>query len=58
MSLRAGHGHGMAWQGNGMGTAWAWHAMCELALRQAVYEELGVHALHQALHQRFKYWMH
>ena len=21
----------MAWQGNGMGTAWAWHAMCESA---------------------------
>jgi hypothetical protein len=24
--------HGMAWQGNGMGTAWARHGMCELAL--------------------------
>jgi hypothetical protein len=22
---------GMAWQGNGMGTAWARHGMCELA---------------------------
>jgi len=27
-----GKTHGMAWQGNGMGVAWAWHAMDESAL--------------------------
>jgi len=28
----------MAWQGKGMGAAWAWHTMCESALKGRVYE--------------------
>jgi len=31
----------MAWQGNGMGTAWAWHAMCESALTGLVTSCVG-----------------
>jgi hypothetical protein len=28
---------GMAWQGNGMGTAWARHAMCESAFKVPLF---------------------
>ena len=31
-TARSEQGRGAAWQGNGMGTAWARHAMCESVL--------------------------